>query len=305
MSEPWKPWETEAAMVADFTLWVLAQGIGNPNRPTDPWTVYAETGGWDLVLVRQSDGFQIGVEAKLKLNALVLAQAIGHDRYDRGLGPDCIAILAPAPKVVNGVEALARALGVAVIMAGPPVSRDPWHAEQMERMGRKLPPPCPRFGPELPYTCRFRETWERDWPERAPDQRIVLPDYVPDVTGGHSAPVKLTPWKVGALKVTAVLERRGWVTRKDIKALGIDPGRWTQERWLHSLGEGRWEIGRNMPAFKAQHPVNYAQIMADMPKWLPASIHLDASSPPVVTAESSQPGPPPESLELAFGPIHR
>lgn len=238
-------WATEAAMVADFSAW--AQHCG--------WVVYAETGGWDLVLVRPDDGFQVGVEAKLSLNAKVLCQVIEHDRGDTS-GPDCHAVLVPAPKAVNGIETIAERLGIAVIQARP--------------RGRSEYTPGwtgPIFKPELPRSKDGLYYHSRvDWPERCPDRRLTLPDYIPDVTGGHPSPVQLTAWKIAALKAAVIIEDRGFITRADFKALRLSPSRWTQF-WLRSDGRGGW-VPHRMPDFKAQHPVNYEQIKADMPKWL-------------------------------------
>ena len=59
------------------------------------WLCYAETGGWDILLVRRNDGCQIGVEAKLRLNAEVLCQA-AEAWYQPDQGPDYRAVLIPA-----------------------------------------------------------------------------------------------------------------------------------------------------------------------------------------------------------------
>lgn len=258
MAADWKPWATEAAMVADFTGWVRHQG----------WQVYAETGGWDLVLVRPEDGFQIGVEAKLKLNAAVLCQAIWHDsKWDPGHGPDCWAVLAPGEKTLSGLAALATRLGVVVIKGSAPSARE--YGTARMHYGGKRGWRGPVFSPDLPVRRddAFLLADDPEWPERAPDRRVHLPEYIPDVTGGHSAPVKLTAWKIGALKIAVLLEVRGCVTRADFKHIGIDPRRWT-DGWLRSAGGGRW-VPNRMPDFKAQHPVNYEEIKADIERWKP------------------------------------
>lgn len=258
----WESWKTEAAMVADFGVWVAKEGIGNRNRDDEPWTVYAETAGWDLLLVR-NDGFQIGVEAKLKLNATVLCQVLAHDRYaDRG--PDCHAVLVPESKTVNGLSSIARHLGVVVIQASAPAP-NPWGKTEMP----------PRFGPHLPRRSDHIYDWREEWPERCPDRRCMVPEYVPDVCGGKPAPVTLTPWKIAAIKAQVIIETRGYITRSDFKALKINSSRWTQF-WLKSNGEGGW-IPDGMPDFRAQHPLNYEQIKVDQAKWMPKSEAVQAS----------------------------
>lgn len=80
------PFKTEADLCAAFIA-----AIG------DDWTSFAETAGWDILLVRKDDGFQIGIQAKLKLNTFVLAQTLDQYRYSvDSPGPDCRAILVPA-----------------------------------------------------------------------------------------------------------------------------------------------------------------------------------------------------------------
>jgi hypothetical protein len=66
------------------------------------------------------------------------------------------------------------------------------------------------------------------------------------------------------------LEQRGYVTRLDFKAHGIDHRRWmaAESGWLKNEG-GRFVAGPRMPALKEQHPKVYQQIAADAEKWMP------------------------------------
>lgn len=265
-------WATEAAMVADFTAWAARQG----------WVVYAETCSWDLVLVRPEDGFQIGVEAKLSLNAKVLCQVLEHDGYWKpGEGPDCRAVLAPREKTPNGLAMIARRLGIVFIEgSGPQEYAFPRHTG-------------PRFIPELPDIkgpwSALRDEFERGaWPEIHPDRRLKLPDYIPDVVGGHPSPVTLTQWKIGALKVMVILEIQGHITRADFTAMKMDSRRWTQfwlgkeeppadaeNRFQLMRADPRWFETKGCPDFRGQHPTNYQQIKDDRAKWLPPALaHL-------------------------------
>lgn len=143
------------------------------------WTAYPETGGFDILLVRQPDGFQIGIEAKLKLNAKVLLQAAEDTRhyYVDMPGPDCRAVLVPEG-YNRELAALARLLCVTVVTYRPPqrgvIASAIW--------------------PELPKPKDHH--WAHDWHELCPSDRIPLPEWVPDVTAGASAPVALTDWKI-------------------------------------------------------------------------------------------------------------
>lgn len=246
----WPGWASEQAMVADFTAWAIHSG----------WVAYAETEGWDILLVRPSDDFQIGVEAKMSLNATVVCQVLSRDnQYRRGYGPDCRAVLVPAAKSVNGMATICRHLGIVVIKGSAPDSYSKWKGAQFE--------------PRLPDNDRYSSRSELDdysgWPELCPDTRCKLPDYVPDVIGGAPAPVSLSHWKVKAIKLMIILEARGFITRDDCKALDIDSSRWMAPpfSWL-KMGEekGQW-VSYAEPNFKRQHPTNYAQIKADYSKW--------------------------------------
>jgi len=238
------PFATEAALCADF--------ISHATRRGD-WVSYAETGGWDILLVRKEDGFQIGIQAKLVLNAKVLDQSL-PDRYWHVAenGPDCRAILVPAGCCGN-LSNICGFLGLTVIRQNSPVSK---HRAQ-------------GFNPDLPLPSgvAYAEYQNRDWHEWAPVKRVKLPDFIPDVAAGCSAPVQLTDWKVKALKLCVILEMRP-VSRSDFKALGLDASRWTNY-WLKRTPEGYVE-GRGMPDFRRQHPENYAQIKADAENWIAA-----------------------------------
>jgi hypothetical protein len=209
------------------------------------WTAYNESGGFDVLMVRVSDGVQVGIQAKLRLNAKVVCQIIpstwrGYGSGDTG--PDYRAILIPdtASTVLRSV---CSALGVTIIRQRFP------HGS---------------FAPGLPGH-RFAEFWH-EW---LPSYRCKLPDYVPDVDAGRAAPVALTSWKIKAIKIAILLERRP-ITRWDFKVLGISPSRWTDPytEWLKPTPAG-YVAGKNLPDFKGQHPRNWAEIEADFDKWAP------------------------------------
>lgn len=212
------------------------------------WTAYPETGGFDILLVRDEDGFQIGVEAKLALNVKVVTQAIDYDTWYAVdvPGPDCRAVLVPRD-ATRTLDRLRDHLGITVIRMDPKGNYDRG-----------------TFHPGLPtVNC------SRDWTERLPTARITLPDWVPDVIAGDAAPVKLTAWKVKALKLLVIMDRNGFVTRKDFKSLELDHRMW-MPLWLVPFDKG-FIPGPSMPDFKGQHPVNFAQIAADYDKWTKAT----------------------------------
>ncbi|PVE25408.1 hypothetical protein DC522_05800 [Microvirga sp. KLBC 81] len=220
------------------------------------WKAYPETAGFDILLVR-NDGVQIGVEAKLALNAKVLAQILpGHINYSyASTGPDYRAVLVPAGKD-GALRSVCAALGITVITCRHEQPGDRWYRI---------------YGPELPNT---RYVDSSDWHEWAPMKRCDVPDYVPDVSAGVASPVSLSAWKVKAIKLAIILEERP-VTRADFKALQLSPTRWTDPYtgWLRKTDEG-YVPGPHMPDFKAQHPRNYEEIKADRDRWMPGAIPM-------------------------------
>lgn len=216
----------------------------------EEWTAYPETGGFDILLVRAVDGFQIGVEAKLKLNAKVILQAAENCRrhYVDMPGPDCRAVLVPEAHN-SELAGLCRMLCVTVVTYRPP-----------ERGVLKS-----AIWPNLP---RLKDDyWNDSWCELVPEKRLELPDWVPDVRAGESAPIALTDWKIRAIKIVITLAKRGFVSRNDFSFFKISMSRWTQGGWLIQDGRGGWIAGQYMPDFRAQHPVNFPQIEADFEKW--------------------------------------
>lgn len=220
--------------------------------PTD-WTAYNETAGWDILLVRD-DGFQVGIEAKLRLNAHVIAQAI--EKYGsyavEHAGPDCRAVLVPDGE--GGFGTICAYIGLTII----------------RMRGRGFEPPLP--GETRPHQAHREAAWH-EW---CPAKRHKLPEYVPDVPAGTPSPRTLSQWKIKALKLSITLENRGYLVRADFSHLQIDHRRFLTSGfgWLipDPEAKGRYRRTKLWPNMKSQHPRVYAQIAADASKWmLPAS----------------------------------
>lgn len=245
---------TEAAMCNDFIAWVKrSAGRLHDAREVPKWTPYAETAGWDILLVAE-DGTQIGVQAKLKFNMKVLQQAVPeswdhwHDR-----GPDYRAILVPERD--SGHENLCAALGLTMFFPTGPR----WMVDRVD------------FAPGLSM-----EHWNGGWHYWSPRKRCELPEFVPDVQAGASGPVQLTKWKIAALRIVATLEVRGHVTRQDFKTHGVDPRRWTGPGgWLLPKSERMQDAGQYVRGpgldFDRQHPNVYAQVLAEVREKLGAA----------------------------------
>jgi hypothetical protein len=222
---------TEAAMCTAFCDWAKKQG----------WTPYPETAGWDVLLVA-ADGTQIGVQAKLQFTVKLLAQCLHSSWYDAcaGVGPDFRAVLLPGFK--GDHEAILQTLGLM----------------QFHCYGTTA---APMFSPAIGGGHDSWHYWN-------PAQREKLPAYVPDVQPGASGPVQLTEWKIAALRVSALLDIRGYVTRADFKRERIDPRRWmlgteTSKWLLPGAVSGQFVRGPGL-RFAEQHPVVFAQIRSEL-----------------------------------------
>lgn len=228
-------------------------------RAMGGWTIYPETGGFDLLLVRDATGHQLGVEAKLALNAKVADQILPGDYMGWSSvpveGPDFRAVI--VPYISEASEGIAKMLGI---------------------LGVQVLAPDKRYMGELKFTLgrherdvRMLDASEGDlrswdplaWFDWNPAMRCALPEIVPNVRAGVPAPTQLTPWKIGALRVIADLQLDGFVTAKSVREHGIDARRFcASDGWLTSIGNGRWVRG-TLPAFEAQHPEAYAKVLAE------------------------------------------
>lgn len=239
-----KPFTTEVELCSKFL-----SAIG------PDWTAYAETEGWDILLVRNEDGFQIGIEAKLKLNAHVIAQALedGYSYSAERPQPDCRAVLVPYDEA-GPFDTIAAYIGFTIIRV----------SVLKEGVARYVKGDV--FHPRLP---KLKDGWgDKNWYENAPAKRHKLPSYVPDVAAGASAPTRLTDWKISAIKIAVTLERLGYLTRADFKHHQIDYRRFIAKEYGWLIAEnGRYLRGPRFPDFKAQHPKVYGEITADYDKW--------------------------------------
>lgn len=244
-----KPFATEADLCARFIA-----AIG------PDWTAYNETASWDILLVRKVDGFQIGIEAKLRLNTEVISQALEDYGafYADHPGPDCRAVLVPADSQ-GGFGRICEYIGLTIIYV---------RSEQQVKDGTSFGYKPKIFEPGLPGDKHGIN--ETEWYEWAPAHRHKLPDYVPDVAAGSPSPIQLTSWKIAAIKIAVILEKRGFLLRSDFKHINIDHRRWLPSGagWL-VLDGGAYRASVGFPDFRAQHPRVYEEIAADYDTWKP------------------------------------
>lgn len=251
------------------------------------WTAYPETEGFDILLVRAVDGAQVGVEAKMTLNAKVLLQAIEniyHNEHWSGGNPDFRAVLVPDGAAGGEMKQIARVLGVSVLECRSAADREAAVQARIEDWGRyghvvsedlaarirkEVELDWKPFSPDLPGI----DDWRERWVDFCPAERCPVPDYIPDVAAGASAPTQLSRWKVKAIKICILLSKRGEVTISDFKAIEIDRKRWLDMGWMAAKPgcRGVYIAGHRTPDFRVQHPVNYGEIEADFDKWAPAA----------------------------------
>jgi len=227
-----KIFKAETALCRSFIDWL-----------PEEWTAYPETQNYDILLIGPQ-GYQIGVEAKLRLNAEVIEQAVRDRRSRSDTGPDFRAVLVPSD-VNHKLKSLCRHLGVTVL--------------------RQAASYCHDNLPKLStWNCR---SWyfSDEWVDECPTSRLILPEYIPRVEAGASSPKVLSSWAIRSMKLMIILEKRGYVTRADFKALILSPSAWATSAGYLSKGDvrGRWIASEYMPDLKAKHPETYAEILAD------------------------------------------
>jgi hypothetical protein len=229
-------------------------------RAMGGWTIYPETAGFDILLVRDATGHQVGVEAKLSLNAKVADQILPDShmgyRAEGNEGPDFRGVIVPyIGESAEGIAKMLRILGVQVWSPDWRGGRRDGLHFQISNYGR---------GDARAFDSTHGDLmeWDLAWHDWNPARRCKLPEIVPEVRAGVPCPTRLTPWKIGALKVIADLEVFGFVTAKSVRDHSIDARRFcASDGWLTSLGNGRWGRG-TLPRFEEQHPEAYAQVLA-------------------------------------------
>jgi hypothetical protein len=222
--EPPRKKRSEVELCAAFIAWTQANS---------DWVVYPETGGFDMLLAAP-DGVQLGIEAKLSCTAKLVDQALPKNCFQGVAGPDYRGVLLPECPREKSRELL-RSLGLLAFYGSR--RDDQFHGASL--------------------------TDREGWSHWAPEQRLELPRFLPDVAAGAPSPIRLTKSKIAALKLIALIEVRGYVVPQDFRDLGVDSRRWTNP--MHGLlqldGQGRYQRGEKL-MFDKQHPRVFAEIVA-------------------------------------------
>ncbi|MBA1280334.1 hypothetical protein [Stutzerimonas stutzeri] len=251
MREKPEPIKTEAELCSLFI---------NALNKQDGWVCYPEAAGFDVLIVHE-DGRQIGVEAKLALNAKVADQILPDhgDDYYGAPGPDHrLVIVSKITDASAGIAKMLHRLGVTVITPHAAwTSNGHAHEFYLDDLIRREADGKTWFGHQFLF----------DW---SPAQRCHVPAVVSDLPAGVPSPVRLTPWKEAALRVVAQMRSQGFITAKQIAAHGIGATAWTQPSgskpaWLaKGAARGQWVETDHMPAFDKQHPDMYALAVASV-----------------------------------------
>jgi hypothetical protein len=200
--------------------------------------VYAETADFDLLLVATEQsrehypglgvGEQIGIQAKLQPNLEVLYQSLprahGH-RLGSPLaeeGPNYYAILVPfaSPEFVT----VANRLGIYVYTAkwrrtGAGYTGFSYGAlVDREDMG------LGKAGTErgIGFAYQLMEHRKPCW----------VPDVEVTMEAGTKNPLRMTPWKLAAVKLCLIAMTKGHLTSRDFAEAKISMTRWYQAKWI-------------------------------------------------------------------------
>jgi hypothetical protein len=243
--EPIEKIEKEADLCALF--------IQEFNKLPD-WTCYPEAAGFDILVVH-TDGRQIGVEAKLALNAKVADQILPNDyeEYNEASGPDYrMVIVSKITDASAGIVKMLERQGVTVLLP-----RSTWTSEG-DKYTFDLNHKLLEVSGRPPFYDRYMFDWN-------PPVRCQVPVMATNLPAGVPAPLRLTPWKESALKVIAQLRSQGFITARQITAHGVGVTAWTQAAstkkpaWLaKGAVRGTWIETEHLPAFDKQHPEVYA-----------------------------------------------
>lgn len=246
-----KPISSEAELCAVFMRDFNAQ---------PGWTCYPETGGFDVLVVHE-DGRQIGVEAKLTLNAKVIEQILPRlsGEYNGAVGPDHrMIIVSKLSDSSKGLAVILRRLGVEVLDPGLSWTQNGHeYSFNIENLVRN----------EKVGGYVFGNTHLYDW---WPVERCHVPPVVPTVSAGVRSPIQLTPWKEKALRMIALMRQQGFITVKQMAELGLHSTGWTQPTgskpaWLaKGKTRGSWVETEHMPPFDKQHAEMYALAVSEL-----------------------------------------
>lgn len=223
------------------------------------WTVYAETAGWDVLLVRR--GIQVGVQAKLVANEHLLLQAMPNmgSRRHNAFGPHYRLVLVgrwpgrtDSARRANRGRWCGLAQHLRLLVGRPPENKwQTWFGGDH-----------PSLNLTVDYEWRDEpvKIWWR-WYRWRTGKPETLPIVVPQVPAGVPCPEKVTPWSIAAVLLERRCLERGHVTVADA-------------RELRDQASGTWNPSTMLTRyFVHRPPPNGRWIMQSHKQWWPSVRH--------------------------------
>jgi hypothetical protein len=182
--------------------------------------VYPETADFDILLQatelslsrgsKLQPGDQIGIQAKLRANLDVLAQAL--PKSSRNRGPTHYAVL--VPRMSASFREVAQRLGITVLWPTGTRSLQEQLRGSFRDSGVTHSAPC--------------------W---VPDVEISTPE-------GVASPRSITPWKVSAVKLILLGQLQGYLLGTDFVKHGVHMQLWLRSKWVVAKGWAKHENRR-------------------------------------------------------------
>tara|TARA_R100001143_G_scaffold7081_1_gene9364 strand:- start:83360 stop:83875 length:516 start_codon:yes stop_codon:yes gene_type:complete len=140
-------------------------------------------------------------------------------------------------------------------------------------LGDRVSPSLPaEVGDPIPRTSRHHQfAWTHGWYEWGFAKQERLPALTPDVPVGVPAPVRLTEWKIKAIKLAVLLRKQESVTSAHFRMLDLSMTFFTQShprRLVPGKERGEWIMGTGFPDFQAQHPDVWAHTVETYESWV-------------------------------------
>lgn len=177
------------------------------------WIVYPETSNFDILLVK--NGYQIGIQAKLKDNIEVLYQAIDYRTRHFNSGPNIRAVL--VPQASTEFLIIAKLLKIFVIEAlNQKYNRWPFYTSKtiLEK----------KINIDLNNIPNYLE--------RSPKKLCWIPEVQVITPAGVKSPKSITLWKIEAVKLCILLDKNSFLTRDDFKNAKISDTIWKIKKWI-------------------------------------------------------------------------
>jgi hypothetical protein len=196
-------WSSEAEMCSAFMVELRARGC----------RVFPEFVGWDMV-VELPMGCLVGIEAKLRPNVKVLAQAV------RGDAVDVHAVL--VPRANQDFQVVAAHVQLLVLQTD---------SKYTNGTGAFL-------GARAAWLVREEPHFDEALLRR-PRKRAELPPGEPlHAIAGAPAPLRITDWKLAAVKLCLLAEAQGGhILSTDFEAAKVDMKIWLRRGWLEFWAE--------------------------------------------------------------------